>query len=295
MEDIHDARSGACDILRGASDPCHRERAHDQRLARTDEDHREGDAERIARGEPHPPAEGEPSRIEHAACHEHPGIREALREGRDRKRHRELGEGERQEGDGRDERREVGDLLHRGRHQEEVRYRGPHHKEASEIGRGALSTRKEAERHERQLGAQLDDHEERQRSYSEGKRSLAEGHSVDSVDQAAEGDDGKGGTKPVDRAALLGAFRHEAQRQNDQEDAEGKIDVEAVAPGGIGRDDAACDHAEGGADASDGTVIGNGAVALLPFIGVDQERQRRGREHRGADALDDTHADDHWP
>ena len=88
-------------------------------------------------------------------------------------------------------------------------------------------------------------------------------------------------------AVLVEALGEEERAQDQRRDADRDVDEEDPLPREEVGEDAAEEHAGGGADATDRTPAAQGDVALTAFLeGRDEDRQRRGRDRRGAEPLE---------
>lgn len=198
----------------------------------------------------------------------------------------------------------VQDLLHEEAGEEEQGHAGAEQQDGDDVGGAQRGAAEDAERHQRLLGAALDQDEgdEQERGEDEAADDpagrdigvgdgLAEG--VDQRDQAAgEGD----GTGDVEGPAAFGGAALADDHRGDQgaDDADRHVDEEDPAPAGtVGEQTAEGDAGDGGetaerAPGAEGLVAGR---ALLEVVG--QQAERGGGDERGSQALRAAGADQH--
>jgi hypothetical protein len=146
------------------------------------------------------------------------------------------------------------------------------------------------------------EHREQERAGSEQRERHRRAEAVllgpnDAVDQHREAgrrQHGTGRVKPRRRVAA--GFGHVAQHQGSHDEADRHIDQEdGLPPDGV-RERPADQQPKHHATSRDGSPHRQGTVARCPLLEVrEQDRKRRGREQRGAEALHRACADQESP
>ena len=191
------------------------------------------------------------------------------------------------------ERAEAGDALQVLGHEEEEADQRAVEEEPGAVGAGAAAVGEQPQREQRLLHAGLVDdeageqHDARRHGGDRGRRGPADVGGVHDAEHQRGGAERRaqrsGDIQP--RGVPLRLVEH-ARGGDDRRDADGDVEQEPVAPGQGGGQHAAEEQPGRGADTRERAVRGHRPHPLRPFGEVRrQQRERRGRERGGADAL----------
>ena len=200
------------------------------------------------------------------------------------------------------ERRVAEHLLHVAREEEEHREERRADEQAGDVRARQRAQAEDPKRHQRRARAQLGRHEhgqQRERDREQAERLRRTPARADGVDEGV--DEQRQARRDGDRAerveglrlALLAALLQQARREERRDDADRHVDPQDPFPAEVLGQDAAEQHAGGAAGARDRAPDAQRLVAL-GALGerVRDHRQRRGRQQRGAEALQRARGDE---
>ena len=171
--------------------------------------------------------------------------------------------------------------------------------EADRVRPGDTAQAEQRKRQQGRLGPRFDDEEQREQGRPGGKQGDSLGSRPanlgclgDGVDEHQQGGRDRHGAAGVvaSRSVVGAALWHHLGHEGECRRADGDVEEEDVLPSGVGREDSACQQADGPAQGAHPAPDAEGLVALGSLgVQVHHGRQGRGEHERRPEPLDPAH------